>query len=564
MRTRTLPSPLLQRTSLLPDESLPSLLARLTRLNYYDAPTLLQHLCCEGLGSREHLGRPSNVATFERLAALTAIDSGTLYAASAHRFAPLLTPPDIEVESVTLPGSQAVPLLTQRLAIRHLRPESAAQFCPDCLKESPYHRLTWMATAISACLKHGCLLVEVCPQCRAKVSVQAIAGGKCGRCEANLASARSMQVREDAFGLFSQSVIQMWAGGASKPDDLWLGVLPQQPPSVLYHLVDGLRIVISSVGTHWEYLHQMPEDPQVLSLHDLATKPTPAHRYRSYATAFKAIISWPRYFFEFLGEYSLRGGRECRTGSLYQDLGGLYRKWLEQIWKHPAFEFVQKAFEEYLVGEYAPSLSLMRLGSYHHDPALSGTSGYITLAEAARLLRVSSGTIRRLVKIDRLAGYQPDEARPSRRKLVQRDQVSEMWQEWSHAISLEEAVSWLGVSKDVALDMVKVGLLVAESGPDLDEANGWLFSRQAVVECLENVRVHLGRYSIASERVVDLGTAARMLSIVGLSAAGVLKRMVDGKLYGYCSRRNVSDLSEVTFVESDIQRTLERIRVENG
>ncbi|HSH79634.1 MAG TPA: hypothetical protein VLA19_14005 [Herpetosiphonaceae bacterium] len=43
--------PLLRRSALLPDESLPSLVLRLARLNHSLPPTLLDHFCLAGVPS---------------------------------------------------------------------------------------------------------------------------------------------------------------------------------------------------------------------------------------------------------------------------------------------------------------------------------------------------------------------------------------------------------------------------------------------------------------------------------------------------------------------------------
>lgn len=67
-----------------------------------------------------------------------------------------------------------MPVLAPEIAREQLRPELAAQFCPLCLKEAHYHRVLWLPVAVSACITHKRFLVDCCPACQAKLSIQAI------------------------------------------------------------------------------------------------------------------------------------------------------------------------------------------------------------------------------------------------------------------------------------------------------------------------------------------------------------------------------------------------------
>ncbi len=51
---------------------------------------------------------------------------------------------------------------------------------------------------------------------------------------------------------------------------------------------------------------------------------------------------------------------------------------------------------------------------------------------------------------------------------------------------LTEAAAWLGISKTVIVDLVKVGLLVAERNPREGYPH-WAFSRSALAECMDKV-----------------------------------------------------------------------------
>src|SRR5436853_3089732 len=118
---------LLRLTSFLLGESLLSRLLRLAKMNYCDSLYLLSSLIFERVsqaeGARDRLGRPMQKETYELLATLTNSKVEDLYAATAHIFTPILTPPDSSIQSLELPGNLLVPVLGRKFAHGHLHPE---------------------------------------------------------------------------------------------------------------------------------------------------------------------------------------------------------------------------------------------------------------------------------------------------------------------------------------------------------------------------------------------------------------------------------------------------------
>ena len=68
--------PLLRRSKLLPGESLPSLLERLAKLNYYEHSRVIENICRIRTGNRyvDNAARPKSAQTFLQLARLTRVN----------------------------------------------------------------------------------------------------------------------------------------------------------------------------------------------------------------------------------------------------------------------------------------------------------------------------------------------------------------------------------------------------------------------------------------------------------------------------------------------------------
>lgn len=386
---------LLLRSPLLPGESLPSFVRRLGILNGYDPPSIVKDLCMEGLRDR-HFVLPTQAAIFGGMAGLARIDPAKLYAATAHCFAKVLTPPESSFDYMEL-GGVSVPLLARAIATRQIRPEAAAQFCPDCLKEAAYHRFNWLPVVVSVCPEHRCLLADRCPGCQRPVSIRAIVDSECFHCKADLVEA-AVDIGSDELGLFGQRVVREWLTEGRVSDNRY--GLPNQPSSVLYRILDGLRLILMSHKSAWPYFERL----QQLPILKRSQKLTPTESFALYTTAFEALTDWPNGLYEFLEKFSKPGNGT----SLYGDFRFLYSQWLQYRWKYPEFQFLQEVFDAYVIKHY--STSLLKLGRYRNRPELVNNPSSITLDEVTKRMGVSKGVILDLIHIGSLiADSKPNE-----------------------------------------------------------------------------------------------------------------------------------------------------------
>lgn len=483
----TASSALLIRSPLLPGESLPSLLQRLGRLNAYEPTSLVRVLCGPQLRDR-HFVRPARGELLTRLAALTRLEPLALHAATAHHFAGLLTPPETPVGHLTI-GTLTAPELVQGLAVKHLRPETAAQFCPHCLAQSPYHRWLWLPVAVSACVEHRCLLLDRCPGCQQPVSVRAVVEGRCRQCATSLAEGQPERLADDA--LLTQRLLQGWLTAAETPDAV---SVPAHPPRVLYRVVEGLRFSLMSHPAAW------PHFPRLREMYPLAKgqKLSPAESFALYSPAVAALFDWPHRFNQFLARFA----RPAAPPSLFGQFRFLYSQWLQYRWQRPEFQFVQTAFDAFVSEQYPAAL--LPAKRYQGDPAL-----------AARL----------------------------------------------PVLALQAVAEQLGLSKRVVVELVRAGLLVAESGPDPAGPRPWWLNRPSVDRFLGRLRAN----TVAGPRPqfsVDLPTAARMAVAVGLNAAGLLQLVTTGQLRALWPEGQ--PVSRLRFAEAELRTGLAEVKQAHG
>jgi hypothetical protein len=309
---------------------------------------MVMQLCRERLPWQDQITCPARAETYRILVELTRVEADELYAACVQHFAAVITPPDYGQRSIRLSSGKTMSVSTNFILREQTRPESDVQFCPLCLKEAAYHRVDWLPLAAAVCLRHQCLLIHNCPSCQERINIRNILETHCPNCGFQLTQATVISVAADQFGLFSQSAIQSCLRLRPPIRIKDYEPLPDTPSASLYRFLDGLRRAVMSIRQDWDYLYDAPSGVGSL-LFPCTSKSdiTPAKAYILYATAFKAVVNWPQGFYDFLDAYRQRDN-QSPSSLPRRDLGRLYFYWLARAWKHPAFQFVQEAFEHYV------------------------------------------------------------------------------------------------------------------------------------------------------------------------------------------------------------------------
>lgn len=566
--------PLMRRAYPLPDESLVSLLVRLTERNSYEALSLLKGLIFESPKSlrplRDNLEFPLNPSTYEQLTFLTQIEALKLYQCTPHRFAPILTPPSQKTLYAQLLQGDLVPVLPKGQYPKQLRPPSATQFCPRCLEEKRHYTLRWTPIAVSACLKHECLLVSYCHECKNEISTIAIAKARCDRCQADLSTAKTHSIHQDALGKFTQNIIQSWFMEYTTPISDIL-VLPQQSVRILYWVVEELQLFLRTVkDSNWTYIHSLvghEEHPEAYRSVEDNQLPSPYESYRLYTTACKSILHWPENFFNLLDQYrnrntlsqyrTFQGSQLERKGKLIPgiiaaNLGPLYTQWLPSRWKHQEYAFLREAFNSYIADNYWFS-DMSELKSFcNRNPELADRCMYASLADAVELLDLPSETIEFIVGSDQMRerSVQEDSI-----KYIKREAVFALRDAQEKPITLQGVVIRLGLSTNVLKDLVKVGLFSDGERSkgyftieDLTSIGEFLFQRK-ISQCIELLPEDPDK----RKDYVSLQEAEHLLSVADLNIVTIFLLLAAGNLSAYAQSERSSRLTHLHFLQKDIQ-----------
>jgi transposase len=575
------PQPLLACLSMLPEESLFSFLVRLSQANSYISPSIMWDLVLGKLDPRKHhryvkdrLDFPFKTETYSRIATFTMTDPLMLYKSTYHRFVLVLTPPPRSLNYLALPDKSLVPCLSSGQEQPYMRPLSiSSQFCPKCLEENPYYPLNWAPVALSACLKHECLLVDQCPNCYKKVSQYAVVMAKCDKCKSDLTKAEVISIASDEIGLRTQRILQSWFMEYVTPEHE-ISNLPLQSPAVLYKIIEGIQNSIQ-MRKHqsWSYFHYLPSypDEHASTFRKGEQVLTPYENYCMYATACKAIMNWPESFFDFLHRYTDEkdhnpqnifpgeaNKEELFKGKPQDHLGILYSRWVKQQWSYPEFKFVQEALDYYIAKNYWLDKFSIRTNFYKRRPDLLEYAKYVSVENAAIILNTSTQVIKLLQRNKILSqiidgGYE----------LVDKREVLYYRKEWDSLVSLEKAGLLMGMPYRVVGELVTLGFLTKEKGSMRDP--GRYYKTSEVMTFLEK----FSRYvkSLPSQELAEKGPWVDFAKgdyiftyKESLQAVTLLLQTMEGNLIAYHPSEYKFQLKSLLFAPHNFQECMAFLR----
>ncbi|MBU2610299.1 MAG: TniQ family protein [Chloroflexi bacterium] len=384
--------PLLCRIPLFPDESLLSYLHRVTSANCYDYSTFTA-ICKDRLsamGVSDILESPRHAETFDILSSLTGVEPRALANASVNGFSQTI-PLGKTGQNIRLSDGSLFGILDWWIRRRYLRKGREAHFCPACLREFPYHRSIWIPLDVTTCLKHECLLVDHCGFCEALVSVQDIVRGRCHQCGKNLGDIPSRSLHDKPFDLFAQGTLQIWWGISPQPSSTTLWNLPAQPISVLYRVFEGFKDCLIDKQQVEQHLGLASA---LLDQHDL------------YAVAFGGLVNWPQGFYDLLKSYLHRKKIDGICFHPYFSRpGALIATWLFGLWAHEEFEFVQEAFDKFLIENPALFETTIWRQRIETRQGFAEKFPYLSKHRASQILNMRHSTVELLILFQEIDAY---------------------------------------------------------------------------------------------------------------------------------------------------------------
>ena len=536
------------------DESLPSYLFRLAGGNGYDPISLLMiwlhHIVPTSPGKSFRHMEPHFL--LPSLHSLTSQPIEMLYETMYHRFAPTLELPGKEIAYCQIEMDHTLAYFAgARGRSLFVRNPNQYCFCPLCLQETTYHRLPWMLKILVVCPEHHCYLIEHCQCCEARLSLSSVMQGHCDSCGFDLRNSRLLCLNDDDLILQAQRCIHSWLMGQAAPENL---NLPDAPERILFRILDGLRTIANLAGPGWAGYHVTEHDsPNELYASVVAKGCT-------WASALQGLMNWPDGFFSFLEQYRFRP-HPFRLNSL-QALNVLYSTWIQVHWQHPGFDFLQQAFNQYLVNHFPPTRSLRRCARLQKYPELNNQFAYIDIRNAARLLNSSPPAIKTMIRDGLLDVYpERDGNRPG--VFLYRSQIEAAVRRQHEGFSRKMAAQKLGLNLPVVDKLLNAGLLHQTGSSSYARNPICLFQDEDIAAFQTRLATVVRIEPEATDGRIRLVQAVEQNGKIALGIPQLIQRVLDEKITAYHAHPQLFPLNDLCFDPIDIVGLVQQVKKEN-
>jgi hypothetical protein len=541
-------NPLLNHPAPQSQETLKSWLWRLALTNYLDSPRPLLKILEQRLSGVVLNWQQVNICirerqVFEALAELTRTSARTVYDHTLHRFAHVLTPPTRTLDWLYLSGDVSVALLPAKLYRDFHLP--GPRWCPVCLTETRSVRLHWHIPTVTCCVRHGCWLQEGCPFCGVTVSEEDLVLGQCMTCARSFNRVRPVSMQADDALFVWQKTLMAWLYQI-EPSTMGL---PSVPVNTQLAVLRGLRYAAQRAGNDWKF-HVRPTSVPTSDLYILKQRRLTVHESGSlYATAFRGLHNWPHGFNAFLDAYRQRPEQMEPTG-LRREFGTLHISWLSRFWKHSAFAFIQKAFNEYLLA-HIPVSQFIYSHRAQDFPELLEDVDYLDLNGARLHLKISTWSVYRLVDEGHLTTYQFEDNMNG--IWFSREHLDELLDRWQQHLPFLHVVDQLAISKRLVKELLDAQLLQTIPASAGWKRTGVYIYKASLNAFLERLRTQttiqpqlLAEYMLLRDVCILHGGS------VQLNLVELLQRVLNGQLTAYHTSKTLLPLGEMGFLTNDI------------
>lgn len=333
------------------------------------------------------------------------------------------------------------------------------RFCPCCLAESPHWRASWDLVFTVACDEHGHQLHDQCPQCQKPLSWDRPHITKCA-CGFDLREAAAESAPEFAMQLAREMELRL------QPE-----ALPQEDViKVWRHLdLEMLLKLVWFLGAYSRNAHRKPQ--KIVGLETNAVAGAMVER------AMAILNDWPTGFHRLLDEVVERQSSVASSNKLGARFGSFYPA-LFKSFPGPEFAFLRVGFEDYLREHWNGQLA-RRNRRLSLD--LRSEHEWISIAEAARMLKMRVGTVGRFLEAGVLEGELHVTKSGRKMSAIRLDSLNALISHKQDWVTLKDARALLGISRKRAYALLEQGVLKPISGPTVDGQTLWHFQRQAVL-----------------------------------------------------------------------------------
>lgn len=479
-----------------PGESLRSLVRRHALAMGYDRSSQL--LSVTGVSFPPHLDHLSRGPPLNALSQLFGQSEETLLDLTVHRFAKRLA---------LVPRCETSPDFCDSKTILRFFASAMTPVCPLCLAESPaFERLLWSFRGLPICTRHGCLLIDACPNCGERIRAKQLDRTRCRRgCKL------TSSVHRVTVGDILAALADIEAGLIHN-QQLTSGL----PATAGFWWLERLASAACRTPTWLSRLRETHELPCIVSDESAA-----------WIAAAVMLQAWPTEMNRFLDEFQTVAKRSDLSTGVGRSFGLLLRD--AQLLERLGYLAPADALREYLTarftrGHLSRKVCLFREGRARKSAILSRP--WLTMTAAGKRLHLRHGAIAELLNRGVLEGELHPAGQCGRFiGLISRESVERLEREQQTATPANDVAKKLGISRHRVYELIPARVLRFV----VRTRSGWTFSRSEV-EQLDELYKQLPALSSDRRGWLSCRGATRAYGQQGLTLARIIAAVQDGQM----------------------------------
>jgi hypothetical protein len=225
-------------------------------------------------------------------------------------------------------------------------------------------------------------------------------------------------------------------------------------------------------------------------------------------------------------------------------LRSLQISWSWTFWKNPEFEFAHSGFIDYLVTRKIP-FPVALVEKFRNEKWFVEKTGLCSIEYASTMSNIAVQDLDQLLRYSLLRSCTWEYARCNI-QILEIEKLLKLKQQWSVGWSVEEASTWLGVSKQTVTQLIKLGLL-ADVQRTKNSKSRLLLSCQSVKNFFEKITNQLQWFEDDPRKLISLSKAKEYFTHRGVDGAVLLQLAANGVLPVFKLQKEVYFLNHICF-----------------
>ncbi|MCR8631181.1 TniQ family protein [Paenibacillus radicis (ex Xue et al. 2023)] len=416
------------------------------------------------------------------------------------------------------------------------------KICCSCINSKNYYKKVWDVIGFTCCPEHQTLLIDKCSICNISLTISVLKNDYICKCGFDLRNSVQKSISLDEL-LISHIVLEL----SQNRIPIFLKKLEVNIGYSIDYFLNDIYLIANQI---WFIQENTKLIPKILSNERMHLLLMEVNR---------VLENWPCNFNHFLDKVKQFNHKRLveEKGIALETAGGLrvdFGEFYSELFRNKrSNSFLRKQFEHYIksnLQNYLMSFQRKRRDSFYL------LEEYLPLHEAAKLLNVTRGTVRALLKHKILSGIEYEKNNLYSAAYIERCRLIEVIEQIQHCSSLNEMMDKFGLNRPVLLHLLKYLDLKSYLNTKEHRYLHVLYKNEDInmaIKKFRNVCIEIGKQN----NLIFFKDVLKKISMYSLTTEQIFNLIETRKLPVYLKKGDLFAFIRVLFNEDEVIVDLE-------